>query len=261
MPCVSLRHRRIYSDLIKQSSLNFVKPINPPETQNNSSLTTKNHNKSKQNQFTTLLTDGMVVRIHQSRYLVASAPKPTILAGAQSPQNQSPEKSSNKAVAQTISEPTQPKAKKSKTKGKFSLKSKVKLGKQSATKAEDSNLLTSAGLPRPKRLKKLRRLTRADLINAESRLGSTIFGPVPEGHRREFFHDHDNIWIWHESWTDSKHRLRQTTIRYEARPDGVYKKVSAGRYIRLTSAELTNFRQATRTYLRLIKQHLYPKRS
>lgn len=261
MPCVSLRHRRIYRDLIKQSSLNVVKPINPPEALDNSSSVTRTNSKSKQNQFATPLTDGMVVRIHESRYLVASAPKPTIVVGTQPPKAQSPKKSSKKAAAQTTSEPAQSKPKKSKIKEKLRLRTKVKLKKPRPAKVEDSNLITSAGLPRPKKSKKLRRLTRADLINAESRLGSTIFGPVPEGHRREFFHDHDNIWIWHESWTDSKHRLRQTTIRYEVRPDGVYKKVSAGLYIRLTSAELANFRQATRTYLKLIKQHLYTKRS
>lgn len=111
---------------------------------------------------------------------------------------------------------------------------------------------------KPKRRLRFRRPSRADLINAESRLGSTIFGPIPEGHRREFFHDRENIWIWHESWTDSEHHARQLTVRYEVRPSGVYKKLSAGRYFKLEGAELENFLKATRTYLRLIKQHLYP---
>ncbi len=99
--------------------------------------------------------------------------------------------------------------------------------------------------------------TRADLINAESRLGSRIFGPVPAGHHREFFHDRQNIWIWHEDWSDQTGHARQLTIRYEVRPSGVFKKIAAGKYFKLEGAELENFRHATRAYLRIIKQHLY----
>lgn len=102
-----------------------------------------------------------------------------------------------------------------------------------------------------------RRPSRAELINAESKLGSTIFGPVPTGHRREFFHDRENVWIWHEDWLDHEHHARQLTVRYEVRPSGVYKKISAGKYIQLKGAELDNFRQATKVYLHIIKQKLY----
>lgn len=108
-----------------------------------------------------------------------------------------------------------------------------------------------------KRRFRFRRPSRAELINAESRLGSMIFGPIPAGHRREFFHDRENIWIWHESWTDTERRARELTVRYEVRPSGVYKKLSAGKYFRLEGAELENFRKATRAYLSLIKQHIY----
>ncbi len=110
---------------------------------------------------------------------------------------------------------------------------------------------------KPKRRLRIHRPSRADLINAESRLGSTIFGPIPDGHRREFFHDRENIWIWHESWVDSERHPRQLTVRYEVRPSGVYKKLSAGKYFKLDGAELENFLRATRTYLALIKQHIY----
>lgn len=103
--------------------------------------------------------------------------------------------------------------------------------------------------------------SRADLINAESRLGSTIFGPVPQGHRREFFHDQENIWIWHEDWSDNaadgQSHPHQLTVRYEVRTSGVYKKVSAGSYFKLEGEELENFRRATHAYLNIIKTHLY----
>lgn len=108
-------------------------------------------------------------------------------------------------------------------------------------------------------LPKGRRSTRADLINAESQLGSTIFGPIPAGHRREFFHDHQNIWIWHEDWYDATLRHRQITVRYEVRISGIYKKVAAGEYYKLEGAELSNFCLATRVYLHLIKRYIYSK--
>lgn len=101
------------------------------------------------------------------------------------------------------------------------------------------------------------RVTRADLINAESKLGSTIFGPIPAGHRREFFHDQQNVWIWHEDWQDGHHNTHQMTVRYEVRTSGVYKKVSTGKYFKLEGDELDNFRRATHAYLYVIKQHLY----
>jgi len=99
---------------------------------------------------------------------------------------------------------------------------------------------------RRKPLKKLR--TEADLINAESALGRTIFGPVPAGQTREFFHHKKNVWIWYENGT---------TTRYEVREHGVFKKATNGRYHQITGPELANFRAATQAYLHLVKTHLY----
>lgn len=102
-----------------------------------------------------------------------------------------------------------------------------------------------------------RELTHADLINAESRLGSTIFGPIPAGHRREFFHDRQGVWIWHEDWQDATAGERELTVRYEVRKSGVYKKISAGNYFKLEGGELENFRRAAHAYLKVIKTYLY----
>lgn len=101
------------------------------------------------------------------------------------------------------------------------------------------------------------RPSRDELINAESRLGSQIFGPIPAGHRREFFHYRRGIWIWHEDWTDAKRKDHDLTVRYEVRPSGIYKKIAAGKYFKLEGAELENFRQATHAYLMMIKSYLY----
>ncbi len=86
-------------------------------------------------------------------------------------------------------------------------------------------------------------------LELESDLGSQLFGPVPEGVDRKFFHSTTkNTWIWHENGT---------TIRYEVRPHGVFKKILGGRYTQITGPELENFRTAARTYLTLIKNRLY----
>lgn len=99
--------------------------------------------------------------------------------------------------------------------------------------------------------------THADFINAESRLGSTIFGPIPAGHRREFFHDRQGVWIWHEDWRDATSNERELTVRYEVRKSGVYKKISAGNYFKLEGWELENFRRAAHAYLKVVKTYLY----
>ena len=88
----------------------------------------------------------------------------------------------------------------------------------------------------------------AELLNAESALGREIFGPVPARQTREFFFHEKNVWIWYENGT---------TIRYEVRPHGVFKKVGEGSYQKIEGKELENFRKATESYLRLVKTHLY----
>jgi len=101
------------------------------------------------------------------------------------------------------------------------------------------------------------KLSLDDLINAESELGRTLFGPIPIGHQREFFESKKNIWIWHESWVDQFGVLQQMTIRYEVRPTGVFKKPAGGSYQKIEGTELNNFCQAARGYLNLVKTKLY----
>lgn len=116
------------------------------------------------------------------------------------------------------------------------------------TKITKKNIFKNSG----KRLK----LTEADLINAESKLGATLFGVVPAGHRREFFRYRHNIWVYHESWTKDGKRM-ESTITYKVQENGVYKCPLGGEYIKISGAELANFRKATHEYLKLIKSKLY----
>ena len=101
------------------------------------------------------------------------------------------------------------------------------------------------------------RLTYDELVNAESAIGRTIFGPVPAGHQREFFEYRKNVWIWHESFVNPAGAMQEMTVRYEVRPNGVYKRPGNGIYHKIEGAELDNFRKAARIYLDLIKTKLY----
>ena len=101
------------------------------------------------------------------------------------------------------------------------------------------------------------KLTYDDLINAESALGRTLFGPIPVGHRREFFKHKENTWIWYESWINEAGIEENITIRYEVRPAGVYKKTPGKGYVKIEGEELKNFRDAANRYLELVKTKLY----
>lgn len=98
--------------------------------------------------------------------------------------------------------------------------------------------------------------TTADLINAESKFGRTLFGPIPAGHQREFFQHKKNVWIYHESWQELGIK-KEMTIRYEVRQDGVYKKPLGGKIVKIEGEELENFRKALHSYLKIVKENLY----
>ncbi len=69
-----------------------------------------------------------------------------------------------------------------------------------------------------------KQLTVRDLIRMESKIGAQLFGPVPKGHRREFFCLDERTWIWHEEWVDPQTKRKQViTTRYEIRNNGVLK--------------------------------------
>lgn len=117
-------------------------------------------------------------------------------------------------------------------------------------------------LAEPKNYKKSRgrysnKLNLDDLINAESSLGRTLFGPIPEGHQREFFASKKNVWYWYESWMDASGRPQEITVRYEVRPTGVYKRPTGGVYKKIEGDELENFVKAAQSYLTLVKNKLY----
>lgn len=86
------------------------------------------------------------------------------------------------------------------------------------------------------------------LIHAEAKIGGELFGPVPKGHRREFFCLDEHTWVWHEEWTDAKGQHRAVTTRYDVRPNGVLKAQGNQPYQQVSLDEAINLYQAVELY-------------
>lgn len=103
----------------------------------------------------------------------------------------------------------------------------------------------------------LKGLTERELINLESAIGSKLFGPIPGGHRREFFCLDDHTWIWHEEWIDENRKLQVGTTRYEINEHGILKVQEGARYNYLEGEELQNFGLAVRLYYEQVAREVY----
>ena len=95
-------------------------------------------------------------------------------------------------------------------------------------------------------MKELRDNAREKLLNAEARVGKEVFkDDAPDA---AFFMMKKNVWLYYTNGT---------TIRYEVRPDGVFKKVGYEGYHPIRDKELDNFRLACKKYLKLVKEKVY----
>jgi hypothetical protein len=94
------------------------------------------------------------------------------------------------------------------------------------------------------------------LIRHEAKLGGTVFGPIPEGHRREFFCLDEHTWIWHEEWLDENGQHQIRTTRYDIRPDGLLKSQN-GTYQKVSRDEALRFRKAAHLYADRLNQEMY----
>ena len=103
----------------------------------------------------------------------------------------------------------------------------------------------------------LKVLTERELLTLESEVGAKLFGPVPAGHRREFFCLDEYTWIWHEEWLDTNKKLATSTIRYEVSDHGVLKVQEGARYSYLEGEELQNFGIAIRMYYEQVAREVY----
>ncbi|MCA9331099.1 hypothetical protein KC957_03545 [Candidatus Saccharibacteria bacterium] len=95
-----------------------------------------------------------------------------------------------------------------------------------------------------------------NLIRREAQIGGTVFGPIPEGVRREFFCLDEHTWVWHEEWRDGDGQKRVRTTRYDVRPSGVIKSQN-GMYQSLSDDEAQNLRNAVQLYQQRVAEQMY----
>lgn len=96
-----------------------------------------------------------------------------------------------------------------------------------------------------------------DLLKHEAKIGGELFGPVPQGGRREFFCLDEYTWIWYEEWTDKNKQLQSRTTRYDVRPQGITKIQDNNSYQELSDDEALRLFNAMKTYERRVKAELY----
>lgn len=113
---------------------------------------------------------------------------------------------------------------------------------------------TIAKMPKNRPFKKL---TKRQLIQLESEIGRTIFGPIPAGHRREFFNLDPHTWIWHEEYKTADGQTRAITTRYEVKDKAILKVQDGAPYTYLEGEELRNFGLSVQTYYERVARELY----
>ncbi|MGE5312787.1 MAG: hypothetical protein ACM3MA_02150 [Acidobacteriota bacterium] len=101
-------------------------------------------------------------------------------------------------------------------------------------------------------------VTERDLIKLESEVGRELFGPVPDGHRRDFFCLDNATWVWQEEWQDpDSGQLRQLITRYEVQPNGILKVQTGHDYSYVDGVELQNLAVAIRLYYERTMRRVY----
>lgn len=122
--------------------------------------------------------------------------------------------------------------------------------------AKLGELLT--GKPAPRKPRPLKKITERGLIEMESRIGSQLFGPIPAGHRRDFFCLDENTWVWHEEWIDEETgRKRTSTTRYEIHSNGILKAQDGVNYRFIEGEELVNLTYAINLYYEQVMRGVY----
>src|SRR5688572_11972696 len=118
--------------------------------------------------------------------------------------------------------------------------------------------LITGGTPPSGATRRRPRFTRRDLIRMESQIGGKLFGPVPKGHRREFFCLDRYTWVWYEEWIDESTRKKvSTTTRYEVHDNGVLKVQEGQPYKFVEGQELTNLVWAMHLYYEEVARTIY----
>ncbi len=96
-----------------------------------------------------------------------------------------------------------------------------------------------------------------NLIRHEAQIGGTLFGPMPNGGKREFFCLDERTWIWHEEWNDATGQRKTKTTRYDVRPNGILKAQDGMAQQFVTEEEAQHLRDAAVLYRQRVKSQLY----
>lgn len=115
---------------------------------------------------------------------------------------------------------------------------------------------TEAFLKMPK-MRPFKGLTERELIQLESEIGRQLFGPIPKGHRREFFNLDKNTWIWHEEYTDQNGAVKVTTTRYEVQENRILKAQDGTQYSYIEGKELQDLAVAVQMYYENVMRGVY----
>lgn len=97
------------------------------------------------------------------------------------------------------------------------------------------------------------------VLRKAAEIGGTVFGPIPNGSRREFFCLDTHTWVWHEEWTDESKKHNVRTTRYDVRPHGVFKAQDGQPYRPLSKEEAVNLYFAVREYNRAFDAYFLPR--
>ena len=95
------------------------------------------------------------------------------------------------------------------------------------------------------------------LIRREAKIGGELFGPIPEGVRREFFCLDEHTWVWHEEWVNAQGNRQIITTRYDVRPSGILKAQDGQNYQPISASEALRLRSAVASYNERIRNELY----
>lgn len=97
-----------------------------------------------------------------------------------------------------------------------------------------------------------------DLIRKEAVIGGQLFGPLPRGHRREFFCLDEHTWVWHEEWADQAGQLQHRMTRYDVRPNGILKSQDgSGNYRAVSAVEAHRLLTAAKMYRERVGREVY----
>lgn len=96
-----------------------------------------------------------------------------------------------------------------------------------------------------------------DLLRHEAKIGGELFGPVPNGGRREFFCLDEHTWVWHEEWTDAGGNKKIRTTRYDVRDTGIVKVQDGQHYQKVTKSEAEKLYRAAKLYQKRINSEIY----